>query len=62
MPHTHDDVGWLKTVDQYFTGDNNKVQRAGIQYTIDAAISALLENSTRKFIYVEMAYFWRWWR
>lgn len=33
----------------------------GVQYIIDSVISALLENPERRFIYVEMAYFWRWW-
>ncbi|XP_029413237.1 lysosomal alpha-mannosidase isoform X2 [Nannospalax galili] len=61
LAHTHDDVGWLKTVDQYFYGIQNNIQHAGVQYILDSVISALLVDPTRRFIYVEMAFFSRWW-
>ena len=61
VPHTHDDVGWLKTVDQYYYGANNSIQHAGVQYILDSVISALVENSNRTFIYVEQAFFQTWW-
>lgn len=62
VPHTHDDVGWLKTVDQYFIGSNNSIQVASVQYILDTVMEKLLENPDRKFIYVEQAFFQRWWR
>ncbi|XP_006161046.1 lysosomal alpha-mannosidase [Tupaia chinensis] len=61
VAHTHDDVGWLKTVDQYFYGVENDIQHAGVQYILDSVISALLADPTRRFIYVEIAFFSRWW-
>ncbi|KAH7851253.1 hypothetical protein Vadar_009081 [Vaccinium darrowii] len=62
VPHSHDDVGWLKTVDQYYVGANNSIRGACVQNILDSAISALLDDKNRKFIYVEMAFFQRWWR
>ncbi|XP_059552472.1 lysosomal alpha-mannosidase isoform X1 [Myotis daubentonii] len=61
LAHTHDDVGWLKTVDQYFYGIHNRIQHAGVQYILDSVISSLLADPTRRFVYVEMAFFSRWW-
>ncbi|KAK6912903.1 Glycoside hydrolase family 38, N-terminal domain [Dillenia turbinata] len=62
VPHSHDDVGWLKTVDQYYFGGNNSIRGACVQNVLDSVISALLDDPNRKFIYVEMAFFQRWWR
>ncbi|XP_070572085.1 lysosomal alpha-mannosidase-like isoform X2 [Ptychodera flava] len=61
VPHTHDDVGWLKTVDQYFYGANNSIYHASVQYILDSTILTLNQNPSRKFIYAEVAFFKRWW-
>ncbi|XP_068664658.1 alpha-mannosidase At3g26720-like [Aristolochia californica] len=62
VPHTHDDVGWLKTVDQYYVGANNTIRGACVQNILDSFVPALLADRNRKFIYVEIAFFQRWWR
>jgi len=39
----------------------NTIQDARVQYILDTIVTALLENPSRKFIYVEIAYLIRWW-
>jgi hypothetical protein len=58
----HDDVGWLKTVDEYYSGTNNTIQHAGVRYIISSVIEQLEQNPNRTFTYVEQAFFQRWWR
>lgn len=61
VAHTHNDVGWLKTVDEYYYGANNSIQHAGVQYILDSVIPALDADPSKRFIYVEIAFFKRWW-
>lgn len=53
VPHTHDDTGWQVTVDQYFQGQ--------VFFIIDTVVDELAKDPNRKFIYVETAFFARWW-
>jgi len=62
VPHSHDDVGWLKTVDQYFSGTNNDFQQASVTGLLTGVMAALKRDPNRRFSYVEQAYFQRWWR
>uniref|UniRef100_A0A1A9W6T1 Alpha-mannosidase n=1 Tax=Glossina brevipalpis TaxID=37001 RepID=A0A1A9W6T1_9MUSC len=61
IPHSHDDVGWLKTVDQYYYGSKTLIQKAGVQYILDSVIQELLRDPKKRFIYVESAFFFKWW-
>ena len=60
VPHTHDDVGWLKTPDQYYTGANSSIQQAGVRFILDSVVTELLGDANKRFTYVEIAFFSRW--
>ncbi|XP_028137565.1 lysosomal alpha-mannosidase [Diabrotica virgifera virgifera] len=62
IPHSHDDLGWLKTAEDYFYGEHNDIQNGGIQYVLDSVLQALTQNEDRRFIQAETAYFWKWWQ
>ena len=61
VPHSHDDVGWLKTVDGYFSGVDSDIQNANVEMTLDNSIGELLKNPSRKYCQVEMKFFSMWW-
>eukprot|EP00298_Acanthocystis_sp_HF-20_P018118 c21903_g2_i1.p1 GENE.c21903_g2_i1~~c21903_g2_i1.p1 ORF type:complete len:963 (+),score=436.86 c21903_g2_i1:56-2944(+) len=61
IPHSHDDVGWLKTVDQYYAGLQEGIQQASVKSIISSVVDALAKNPDRKFVQVETAFFTRWW-
>lgn len=61
VAHSHDDAGWLKTVDQYYTGSEQQIQKAGVEYVIDSVVQCLGEHQDRTFSFGEIAFFSRWW-
>ena len=71
--HTHLDPGWLNSVDGYFFGinyarnsnNNGQVYRhtmPSVLTIFNNVMAALLENSQRRFVMVEMSFIWRWWK
>jgi len=46
----------------FFTLARNNIQQAGVQYILDTVYDELQKDAGRRFIYVEIAFFSRWWR
>ena len=53
IPHSHDDVGWLNTVDGYYEDP--------VRDVITNVVKQLQANPQRRFIQVEIYFFHRWW-
>lgn len=62
IPHSHDDVGWLKTVDQYYTGANpDGYSPASVRDIITTVMAELIKDERRTFTQVEIKFFSMWW-
>ncbi|EFA83012.1 alpha-mannosidase [Heterostelium album PN500] len=53
IPHSHCDVGWVQTYEQYFTEN--------VTVILNNVVNALLKDPSKKFNWAEIIYFKRWW-
>jgi lysosomal alpha-mannosidase len=60
VPHSHDDAGWLWTMEEYFQGTGRCPYR--VKSILDNFVVSLTNNQKRTFIYVEMAFFTKWYK
>lgn len=48
VPHSHMDLGWLKTVEQYYYGTNAKVTTDAVQFIYDSVVQELPKDERRR--------------
>jgi len=60
IPHTHDDAGWLWTLEQYYSGTGGA--SVSVKNILDNFVDSLYHNKERTFTYVEMAFFTKWYK
>ena len=56
--HSHNDPGWLTTMDNYYLGISRL--KVSVKKILDNMVISLSNNKERKFSYVEMIFFSRW--
>lgn len=60
VPYTHDDVGWIKTVEEFLSGAHGNNSFASVDFKLTSVIEELDKDPSKKFCYVEMKFFHMW--
>ena len=61
IPHSHTDLGWLATLEDYFGGGHPAFYLGNIYGMFSTVIEELSLDPKRTFTYAEMKYFKMWW-
>mmetsp|Transcript_4442 Transcript_4442/g.6560 ORF Transcript_4442/g.6560 Transcript_4442/m.6560 type:complete len:137 (-) Transcript_4442:2874-3284(-) len=61
FPHSHTDLGWLSTVEEYFEGKNLDFYIGSINTMLTTVVEQLEQDGNKTFTYAEMKFFKMWW-
>lgn len=59
IPHTHDDVGWLNTAEEYYNGKGDL--NISVKNILSTMVKNLKDDKNRTFVYSEIYFFRKWW-
>ncbi len=60
FPHSHTDVGWLGTIDQYFNG-LDFYGGSSVNLILSTVVQELQKDPNKTFVYAEIKFFRMWW-
>lgn len=61
FPHSHTDLGWLSTLDDYYYGERLDFYIGSVKQMFDTVKEELEKDKRRTFNYAEMKFFKLWW-
>ena len=64
IPHSHDDIGWINTIDQEYSGTDidpaRDIYAGGVPDILDRTTEYMAHDKSKTFAYAEIYYFKRW--